>query len=84
MSFEDEIKELIGVQVSGWTYHGDTSLDYDANVWFAHTPSEDKPVGQPLSWDALDTLNETYGVYEVTSNSDGKTGSRLCVRLEDI
>jgi len=44
MSFEDEINDLLsGIVIDGWTYHGDTDLDYDANVWFAHTPSEDRP-----------------------------------------
>lgn len=60
--FEDEVEELIGTRPSGWTYHGDTSLDYDANVWFSHRPSEDRPEGQPLTWDQLERLHDEYGV----------------------
>jgi len=84
MTFKEEVEELIGIEVAGWTFHGDTSLDYDANVWFSHTPSEDKPEGQPLTFEQLETLDKKYGVVHVESNSHGKTGSRLCVRLEDI
>lgn len=83
-NFEKEIAELIGVWPDGWTYHGDTDLDYGANVWFSHTPSEDMPRGQPLTWDELSTLNAEYGIIHVESNSHGETGSRLCVRLDDV
>lgn len=82
--FKDEVEALIGIRPSGWTFHGDTSLDYDANVWFSHTPSEDRPRGLPLTWDELDTLNDEYGVIHVESHSNGRTGSKLCVRLNEL
>lgn len=75
--FENEIEALIDIPIDGWTYHGDTDLDYDANVWFDHQ-------GQPLPWDALDTLNDEYGVVHVESHSHGRTGSKLCVRLDQL
>jgi hypothetical protein len=84
MTFENDINELLNIDIDGWTYHGDTDLDYDANVWFAHTPSEDRPPGLPISWNDLERLNEEYGVVEIESNSNGRTGSKLCVRLKDI
>lgn len=84
MTFEEEINALIGPDIDGWTFHGDTDLDYDANVWYAHTPSEDKPEGQPLSWEELETLHDEYRIVHVGSDSSGRTGSRLCVRLDDV
>jgi hypothetical protein len=80
--FEDEVNELIDTELDSWTYHPDAD-GYDANLWFAHTPSEDKPPGQPLSFAELQRLNEAYGVVSVHSASDGMTGSKLCVRIAD-
>lgn len=84
MTFEEEINALIGPDIDGWTFHGDTDLDYDANVWYSHTPSEDRPEGQPLSGEELITLHEEYGIVHVASESSGRAGSQLRVRLNDI
>lgn len=78
---KDEIEDLIGVRPSSWTFRGDTDSAY---VWFEHTPSPNRPRGQPLSWDELSTLNEEYGIVEVESHSHGETGSRLCIFLKSI
>lgn len=83
MTFEEEINALIGPDIDGWTFHGDTDLDYDANVWYAHTYHQEQE-GQPLSGEDLMTLHEEYGIDHVESVSSGRTGSRLCVRLDDI
>lgn len=80
--FEDEVNELIETELDGWTYHPEAD-GYDANLWFSHTPSEDKPPGQPLSFAELQRLDEAYGVVSVQSVSHNKTGSRLVVRVAD-
>jgi len=82
-STEQEIESLIGVRPDGWTYIG-TAADANIGIWFRHTPSEDRPEGQPLSWDDLETLNEQYDVVAVESESFGRTGSRLYVEVEDL
>jgi len=79
---KDEIEDLIGVRPDSWTILG-SGDDVTIPVWFAHTPSEDRPEGQPLSWNDLQTLNEEYGVVSMCSDSHTRTGSRLRVTLED-
>jgi len=79
---KDEIEDLIGVRPSSWTILGSDD-DVTIPVWFEHTPSKDRPEGQPLTWDNLQTLDEKYGVISVQSDSDGRTGSKLCVTLND-
>lgn len=83
MNFEDEVTELTGIESVSWTYHPDAD-GYDANVWFDWTPSEDKPEGQPVPFDALKALDDEYGVVSVGSHSSGETGSKLCVKLESL
>ena len=77
-SFESDIEDLIGVRPDGWTFHPGY-----IQIYFRHTPSEDRPTGQPLSWDALETLDAEFDVQQVESNSYGRTGSRLVVRISD-
>jgi len=79
---KDEIEDLIGVRPSSWTILGSDD-DVTIPVWFEYTPSKDRPEGQPLTWDNLQTLDEKYGVISVQSDSDGRTGSKLCVTLND-
>jgi len=79
---KDEIEDLIGVRPSSWTILG-SGDDVTIPVWFEHTPSVNRPEGQPLTWDNLQTLNDEYGVMSVESNSNGRTGSELCVTLKD-
>jgi len=79
---KDEIEELIGVRPSSWIILG-SGDDVTIPVWFKHTPSVDRPEGQPLTWDNLQTLDEKYGVISVRSDSDGGTVSKLCVTLKD-
>jgi len=79
---KDEIEDLIGVRPDSWTILG-SGDDVTIPVWFAHTPSENRPEGQPLSWDDLQTLDKEYGVMSVESDSHGRTASRLRVTLEN-
>jgi len=82
MKLTDEINELIETELANWTFHPKAD-GYNANLWFAHTPSEDRPPGQPLTYEELERLNAKYDIVSVQSASDGRTGSKLCVRIND-
>lgn len=82
-NFEEEVEDLIGVRPTGWTFHPSDDLEHSARIWFAYTPSKDKPEGQPLSWGELKTLHEAFTIVFVESYSHGKTGSRLCVAVAE-
>lgn len=77
-SFESDVEDLIGVRPDGWTF-----VDDGAHIFFRHTPSKDRPEGQPLSWEVLELLNEEYDVQHTESESFGRTGSRLVVTVSD-
>jgi hypothetical protein len=47
-------------------------------------PTEDRPEGQPLSFESLQALDDEFGVVSVASHSSGRTGSKLEVQLESL
>lgn len=83
MTFEDEINDLLDIEIDGWGYFPNAE-GYDATLYFAHTPDEDQPPGQPMSFIDLHRLDREYGVVAVYSVSSGRTGSELAVRLEEL
>jgi len=83
MSFTDDVNDLIETELYSWTFHPSEDLEYSANLYFKHTPSEDRPDGQPLPFEDLQRLHDEYTIISVQSNSDGRTGSQLCVRIAD-
>lgn len=82
MSFTEELEAVTGVESFTWSYIGN-HRDANIGIWFKHTPSEDKPEGQPLSFEQLEALNEAFNVVKVESHSSGMTGSKLLVEVSD-
>jgi len=80
MGFTEEVNDLIETELASWTFHPNAE-GYSANLWFRHTPSEDRPNGQPLPYEDLERLDQAYDVVSVQSQSDGRTSSKLCVRI---
>jgi hypothetical protein len=83
MTFDEELQELLDIESFRWGYIG-SAVDSNIGIWFEHTPSEDKPEGQPLSFEDLERLNNEYNVVSIESHSDGMTGSKLCVEISDF
>jgi len=85
MTFEDELNDLLETTIDGWIFNGTKdNPDTNATIFFAHTPSEDRPNRLPLPMTDLYKLDREYGVVSVSSVSNGRTGSRLTVSLEDV
>jgi hypothetical protein len=83
MSFQEELNKLLDIESFRWSFKGN---DAHSNIciWFEHTPSEDRPIGQPLSFDDLERLNDEYNVVGIGSHSDGMTGSKLMVEIDNF
>lgn len=92
MGFLDEVEEVCGHRPKSWTFRDyEGGNDDDAGyLWFDHYPRDYKHGAHgsgdplPLPFEVLEALDEKYGVVEVESHSDGETGSKLSVLLEDI
>lgn len=80
MSFREEVIEACGVKSFRWSFIG-SSADSNISIYFEHTPSKDKPKGQPLSFEQLEALHKKFTIEKVESISSGKTGSELHVEV---
>jgi hypothetical protein len=82
MSLRERIEALTGIESFRWGYIGNAA-DSNIGIWFEHTPSNNRPEGQPLSWEQIEALNRAFNVESVESHSDGRTGSKLLVEISD-
>ena len=83
MAFKEEIEDVCGIESFAWSFIGN-HRERNIGIWFKHTPSVDKPEGQPLTFEQLEALDEAFGVVKVESHSSGETGSELLVEVEDV
>lgn len=82
MSFREQVEELTGLESFRWSFIGNAK-DSNIGIWFEHTPSPDKPEGQPLTFEQIEALNDEFDVVKVESHSNGRTGSKLLVEVAD-
>lgn len=80
---EEKIAEVAGTEPSGWTFLPDHPDGYEASILFRHQPHRDG-IGQPLTWEQLQRLDDEYDIHSIESHSDGRTGSKLAVHVNDI
>jgi hypothetical protein len=82
MSFREEVEELTGIESFTWSFRG-SAMDSNICIWFEWSPSENKPEGQPLSFEQIEALNDAFNVTKVESHSHGRTGSKLMVEVSE-
>jgi len=82
MKFLEEVEEKTDVVADSWSYFPNAD-EFSASIWFDHYVKYDEDETLPITWEELDTLNDKYDVACVTSHSDGKTGSRVEVRIKN-
>jgi hypothetical protein len=73
-AFLEEVSERTDVEPDAWSYFPNAD-GYDAVLWFDD--------GE-IVWRDLAVLREFWGVHSVQSHSDGKSSSRLAVRLVEV
>ena len=74
MGFTEDIENATGIDSEHFTW---SSFERDTTaIWFNYP-------AQPIDWDTLQKLNTEFGVIDVKSESDGRTGSELRVVVND-